>query len=289
MGAIIGSIFGGGLVGIFGWQHLNADEIVKNLDGTFNNLNKIIQGAVDLVTKPIDSLIGIWSVISSVNSAILPIGYSLLTLFFLLGLINRSMSFRIIRIEDIIRLLIRLVIAKAVMERSFDIMNMIYNMSMEAIFSVDISVESIKIVDTVALAEQISEMNLIERILFQSQFTPISIVCFILNIMVFVICYGRIIELCVYTALSPIPIAALSSEDYAGSTKRFFQHYVAICLQGLIIVLVGMLFGGLAKTLLTNVGENADFGIGTSIAFSIMLILVLSKSEAWAGKITGVS
>lgn len=289
MGTVIGSIFGGGLVTIFGWQHLNADEIAKNLDGTFNNLNEIIQGAVDLVTKPIDSLSGIWTIISSVHVAILPIGYSLLTLFFLLGLINRSMSFRIIRIEDIVRLLIRLIIAKAVMERSFDLLNMIYNMSMEAIFSVDISVESIRIVDTAALAEQISEMNLIERILFQSQFTPISIVSFVLNIMVFVICYGRILELCAYTAFSPIPVAALSSEDYAGSTKRFFQHYVAVCLQGLIIVLVGMLFGGLAKTLLTNVGENADFGIGTSIALSIMLILVLSKSEAWAGKITGVN
>lgn len=289
MGTVIGSILGGGLIAIFGWQHLGADEIAKNLDGTFNNLNEIIQGAVELVTKPIDSLAGIWSIIISVNSAILPIGYSLLTLFFLLGLINKSMSFRIIRIEDIVRLLMRLIIAKAVMVRSFDLLNMIYNMSMEAIFSVDISVESIRIVDTAALAEQISEMNLIERILFQSQFTPISIVSFILNIMVFVICYGRILELCAYTALSPIPIAALSSEDYASSTKRFFQHYVAVCLQGLIIVLVGMLFGGLAKTLLNNVGVNADFGIGTSIALSIMLILVLSKSEAWAGKITGVN
>lgn len=289
MGTVIGSILGGGLFAIFGWQHLRADEIAKNLDGTFNNLNEIIQGAVELVTKPIDSLSGIWSIITSVNSAILPIGYSLLTLFFLLGLINKSMSFRIIRIEDIVRLLMRLIIAKAVMVRSFDLLNMIYNMSMEAIFSVDISVESIRIVDTAALAEQISDMNLIERILFQSQFTPISIVSFVLNIMVFVICYGRILELCAYTALSPIPIAALSSEDYASSTKRFFQHYVAVCLQGLIIVLVGMLFGGLAKTLLSNVGKNADFGIGTSIALSIMLILVLSKSEAWAGKITGVN
>lgn len=286
---VIGSILGGGLIAIFGWQHLRADEIAKNLDNTFNNLNEIIQGSVELVTKPIESLTGIWSVINSVNSAILPVGYSLLTLFFLIGLVNKSMSFRIIRIEDIIRLLTRLLIAKAVMVRSFDLMNMIYNMSMSAIFSVNVSVETIKIVDTAALAEQISKMNLIEKILFQSQFTPISIVSFILNIMVFVICYGRILEICVHTALSPIPISMLSSEDYAGSTKRFFQHYIAICLQGLIIVLVGMLFGGLAETLLVNVGENADFGIGTSIALSIMLILVLSKSEAWAGKITGVN
>ena len=286
---VIGSILGGGLIAIFGWQHLRADEIAKNLDNTFNNLNEIIQGSVELVTKPIESLTGIWSLINSVNSAILPIGYSLLTLFFLIGLINKSMSFRIIRIEDIIRLLIRLLIAKAVMVRSFDLMNMIYNIAMNAIFSVDVSVGSIKIVDTTALAEQISKMNLIEKILFQSQFTPISIVSFILNIMVFVICYGRILEICVHTALSPIPISMLSSEDYSSSTKRFFQHYIAICLQGLIIVLVGMLFGGLAETLLVNVGENADFGIGTSIALSIMLILVLSKSEAWAGKITGVN
>lgn len=269
-------------------DHLDPEAIAANLDGTFNSLNKTIQGAVELVTNPIDSMTGIWSVVSNVHEAILPMGYSLLMLFFLLGFMNKSLSFKIIRIEDIIRLLLKMIIAKIVMEKSFDLLNMVYGMVTDLILEVDFSVASLKIVDTAALANHIEEMNWIERVIFQTQFTPISIVSFILNLMVFIICYGRILELCAFTALSPIPIATLSSEEYASTSKRFFQHYVAICLQGLIIVIDLMIFGGLAQTLV-GTAESGDFGVGMSISLSVMLILVLSKSESWARQITGVN
>ena len=284
----IGSIIGGGIALIFGWQYLSSSEIASNLDKTFNNLSEIIQGVVELVTQPASSLTGMWSVVSNVHSAILPMGYSLLTLFFLLGFMNKSMSFRVIRIEDIIKLLLKMIIAKVVMEKSFELLSMISGMITELIVSVNFSADPIKIVDTAALAEQIKEMGFFERIIFQTQFTPISIVNSILNVMVFVICYGRIVELYVFTAVSPIPIATLSSEEYAGTSKRFFQHYIAICLHGLIIVLVCMLFGGLAKTILVG-DAGADLGVGKSITLSIVLILVLSKSESWARQITGVN
>ncbi len=284
----MGEIFSNVFSFLFPNNHITADAIANNLDSTFNKLNDIIQSAVDLVTNPIDSLEGIWGVVSSVHEAILPMGYSLLTLFFLLGFMNKSLSFRIIRIEDIIRLLLKMIIAKVVMEKSFELLQMVYGMVTELILKVDFSVATIKIVDTAALAKQIEEMNWIERIVFQTQFTPISIVSFFLNLMAFIICYGRILEICVHTALSPIPISMLSSEEYASSTKRFFQHYIAICLQGLVIVIDLMIFGGLAQTLVGSAGSG-DFGVGMSISLSVMLILVLSKSEAWAGKITGVN
>ena len=269
-------------------NHINAEEIASNLDGTFNNINNIIQGAIDLVTNPLDSMHGIWNVISNIHASILPMGYSLLTLFFLLGLINRSMSFRIIRIEDIIRLLIRLIIAKVVMENCFELLSMVYSMVTDLILNINVSIGPIKIVDTTALAEQIKEMNWIQRIIFQTQFTPISIVSFFLNLMTFIICYGRILELCVFTALSPLPIATLSSEEYASTSKRFFQHYIAICLQGLIIIIDLMIFAGLSKTLV-GTATTGDFGVGMSISLSVMLIMVLSKSESWARQITGVN
>lgn len=269
-------------------NHIDPQIIAENLDGTFNSLNNIIQGAIDLVTNPINSMTGIWTVISNVHDAILPMGYSLLTLFFLLGFMNKSLSFKVIRIEDIIRLLMKMIIAKVVMEKSFDLLSMVYGMVTDLIFQVDVSVASIKVVDTVALANQIDKMNWIERIIFQTQFTPISVVSFILNLMTFIICYGRILELCVFTALSPLPIATLSSEEYASTSKRFFQHYIAICLQGLIIVIDLMVFAGLAQTLAGAAGSG-DFGVGMSLSLSIMLILVLSKSESWARQIMGVN
>lgn len=288
MGLILGSI-GAGLGIIFSWNHLNSNDIANNLDKTFNNLNEVIQGAIDLVTTPLDSIGGIASIFTSIHNALLPIGFSLLTLFFLLGLMSKSMSFKIIRVEDIIKLLIRAIIAKVVMQGSFDILNMIYNMVTSTIITAGFSISPIKIVDTMALAEQISKMNLFERVIFQTQFTPISIVMFLLKILVFILCYGRIVELCVFTAISPIPIATLSSEEYSSTAKRFFQHYIAICLQGLIIVIICMAYSGLAQTNIGNIGSGSDFGVGISIALSIMLIYVLSKSASWSKQIVGVN
>ncbi len=268
----------------------NAESIAKGLEKTFNNLNETLQTAVDLATNTTESVSGIWDVISNVHEVILPMGYSLLTLFFLLGFMNKTLSFRIIRIEDIIKLILKLIIAKVVMEKSFELLNMVNGMITALIYEVDYSsVGTIKIVDTAALASQIEDMGFIDRILFQIQFTPISIANFFISKMVFVICYGRIIELCLFTAVSPIPIATLSSEEYAGTAKRFFQHYIGICLHGLIIVLICVIFGGLAQTLVGNVGEDADFGVWISITLSITLLLVLSKSATWAKQIVGVN
>lgn len=288
MGAIFG-VLGGGFALLFGWKHLSSAQIADNLDKTFNSLDSMIQGAVELVTQPVSLLDGIWSVVSNVHSAVLPMGYSLLVLFFLLGFMNKSLSFRIIRIEDIIRLLLKLIISKSVMENSFNLLNLVYGMVTDLIMDVNFSSAPIKLVDTHALAEQISKMNLLEKIVFQTQFTPITLVNSLLSIWVFIICYGRIIELCVFTAVAPLPIATLSSEEYASISKRFFQHYIGICLHGLIIVLVCMLFGGLAKTILGSAGTENDFGVGASLVLSITLILVLSKSESWARQITGVN
>lgn len=274
---------------INGINNTGSDIIAKNLDKIFNNINETIQGAVDLVTNPINSMTGIWSVVSNVHNAILPMGYSLLTLFFLLGFMNKSLSFKVIRIEDIIRLLIKMIIAKVVMEKSFELLTMVYGIATDLVVDVNFSAETIKIVDTKALAEQIAKMNFFEKIIFQTQFTPISVANFFLSKMVFVICYGRIVELCVFTAVSPIPIATLSSSEYSSTAKRFFQYYIGICLHGLIIVIICMIFGGLAQTLVGNVGENADFGVGISISLSIMLLLVLTKSGSWAKQITGVN
>lgn len=288
MGAILG-LLGAGFAMFLGWKHLDSSEIADNLDKAFNSLDSMIKGAVELVTMPADTLTGIWSIVSNVHDAVLPMAYSLLTLFFLLGFMNKTLSFRIIRIEDIIKLLLRLIIAKAVMDNSFKLLNGIYSMATELVLTVNFSAEPINLVDTKALAEQIVKMNVLEKIVFQTQFTPINIVNSLLSVWVFIICYGRIIELCVFTAVSPLPIAALSSEEYASTSKRFFQHYIGICLHGLIIVLVCMLFGGLAKTLLGSVNGGNDFGIGASLVMSITLILVLSKSESWARQITGVN
>ena len=263
--------------------------ITESLEQVFNNLDKTIQGAVDLVTMPADSISGIWSVVTNIHGIILPMGYSLLTLFFLLGFMNKSMSFKVIRIEDIVKLLLKMIIAKVVMEKSFELLNMIYGIVTALVKEVNFYAAPIKIVDTKALAEQIAKMNFFEKIVFEMQFTPISIANFILDKVIFVIVYGRLIEQCIFTAVSPIPIATLSSEEYASVSKRFFQHYIGISLHGLIIVVICMIFGGLAQTFINNIGTDTDFGVMASITLSITLMLVLSKSGTWARQITGVN
>jgi hypothetical protein len=54
--------------------------------------------------------------------------------------------------------------------------------------------------------------------------------------------YGRFFKLYMYTAISPIPLAAFAGEPTQSIGKSFLKSYAAVCLEGAIIVLACIIF-----------------------------------------------
>ena len=72
----------------------------------------------------------------------------------------------------------------------------------------------------------------------------VTVLSFILILTV----YGRFFKLYMYTAIAPIPLASFAGETTQNIGKSFLKSYIAVCLEGAIIVLACIIFSAFATS-----------------------------------------
>ena len=54
--------------------------------------------------------------------------------------------------------------------------------------------------------------------------------------------YGRFFKMYLYTALAPIPLSSFAGETTSNVGRSFVKSYIAVCLEGAVIVLGCIIF-----------------------------------------------
>ena len=91
---------------------------------------------------------------------------------------------------------------------------------------------------------------------------------------------GRLFEIVVYTVISPIPLATFAGEGWHDSAKAFIKSYAAVCLQGVVIIVMFYAFSQIAELL----GGTSTLGITVT---ALSLALGVAKSGQWARQAVG--
>ena len=122
------------------------------------------------------------------------------------------------------------------------------------------------------------------------------------GLLIKVMAYGRIFEIFAYAIISPIPCAFMpltGTTEFGinNITKKFFKSFIAVCLQGVIMVVClrvyNALMCGAINTVITNLGDVDTILAEDKIAYvsdmlwamamgSIALVVAVSKSSSWA-------
>ena len=124
------------------------------------------------------------------------------------------------------------------------------------------------------------------QLLTSVEVTIIWLLIKFISVMVTVIVTGRMIEMYVLIAISPIPAATIPNSDASSIAKNFLKTFMAVCLQGAIIFLIVSMFG----IIVNSVGISVDGVEFTKSLFSILgyaLVLVISlfSTGKWAKSI----
>jgi hypothetical protein len=109
---------------------------------------------------------------------------------------------------------------------------------------------------------------------FQSLFIKITVP--ILNILIFVIAYGRMLEIYLLTSLAPIPFATLASREAGQIGQNYFKSLLAIAFQGFLI----MVCIGIYAVLVQNIAatDNAFDAIWAVLGYTVLLCFALFKT-----------
>lgn len=120
---------------------------------------------------------------------------------------------------------------------------------------------------------------------------------FLAQIIVTAVCAARSLQLYVYMAMSPIPLALLGFDETRQSGINFIKSFCGLCLAGLIMMLVMHAYpymlisaAGVSDTSIAGI-INGDYGgvyvITATLAISVIWLFSLVKSGSWANAILG--
>ena len=222
--------------------------IIDNIMNALSVWNAKLQEIWLLITQSPESFKGggIWSVVVSINGALKAIGFALLVLFFVVGVVKTCGSFtEIKKPEHAAKLFIRFVLAKAVVSYGLDLIMALFRI-VQGVISTTMNTAGLAAQTAVTMP---AEMEAAIRALTFWQSIPAwavsligSLVIIVLSFVMIMSVYGRFFKLYLYTAIAPIPLSAFAGEPSANIGKSFLKSYAAVCLEGAIIVLGCIIF-----------------------------------------------
>lgn len=263
---------------------------VDDIKQAFQGFTALISEVTALVNQGPSSYPGLYSVIKEIHQAILPVAYSLLTLYFLLDFLNKSMNFSFVRWETVVSCMVKLVFAKFVMEHVFDLLEIIFHVSsyLTSIVGAKGSSASLYNVDFSAMEAEYNGMSWFAKQLYRFEIMPFKLVLQGIKIVIMLIVFGRLFELLIYTAVAPIPLATFIHDSLSGTGRRFIMEYAAVCLQGIVIIVGCVIYAAIASSItFGGFTGGGDIEVWKGILSALALLLVVVKSGSWARKLTG--
>lgn len=237
---------------------------------------------------------GVWQV------AILPIGCGVLGFVFTIKLIQISQKMdgnaSLPGVKEVVFLLVFFAVFLFLIQNSFDIMASIYSVTKLAIERVidmfgtggAIDLSAVSIVTTDDDVAALVAMLIVALISW--------VVVLVAYIVALVVSWARAIQLYLMAAMSPIPLALMGTEDTRQIGIGYLKNFVAVCLAGIIILVLLISFpiilGGLnaanpgTGTPIDGIANGLTYAL-QYLAMCILLILSLVKSGTWARDIVG--
>lgn len=227
--------------------------------------------------------------------AILPIGCGVLSLVFTIKLIQISQrmdgSQSLPGVKEVVFLLVFFAVFLFLIQNSFELMKAIYAVVGLAIDRV-IGVFGTGGAIDLAGASIVTQDDDIPALIAMLVVSLISwLVVLIAYIVALVVCWARALQLYIMAAFAPIPLSLMALDDTRQIGIGYLKNFTAVCLAGLIILILLIAFpiilGGLV-TATPGTGTPIDGIVGgltyalQYLAMCILLILSLVKSGTWA-------
>ena len=116
---------------------------------------------------------------------------------------------------------------------------------------------------------------------FQSSL--MGIIAWMLSISIFIIVYGRMIEIYMVTSVAPIPMATMVNREWGQMGQNYLRSLFALGFQAFLI----MVCVGIYSVLVQNISVGGDVGaaLWTCIGYTVLLCFTLFKSSSVAKSI----
>lgn len=228
--------------------------VVQNLQNALDTWNSKLAEIWQILTQSPENFKGggIWQVIVQIHGALQAIGYALLVLFFVVGVVKTCGSFtEVKRPEHALKIFIRFAIAKGVVTYGLELMMALFNI-VQGITSTIMKTAGFGSTEDTVLPDEIikavEDCGFFESIPLWAVTLIGGLFITVLSFIMIMSVYERFFRLYLYTAIAPIPLSSFAGEPSQNIGRSFLKSYAAVCLEGAIVVLACIIFSLFASS-----------------------------------------
>ena len=113
----------------------------------------------------------------------------------------------------------------------------------------------------------------------------VGLISWILTICIFVVVYGRMIEIYLVTSVAPIPLATMANREWGSMGQNYLRSLFALGFQAFLIIICVAVYAVLVHTI--AVGTDVIAAIWTCIGYTVLLCFTLFKTSSLAKSVFG--
>ena len=269
------------------------EGIMGNLEGLFDTVNtRVGEISVQVGTTPAAWNAGVFSLIRQLSeTVILPIAGLVLTFvatYELIQMLLEKNNMHEFDVANIYKWVFKTACAILILSNTFDIVMAVFDVSQSVIADAAGLIQGSTDITPDMLAEletTLEGMDLGPLLGLWLQSSVIGLTMQIMGIIIFVLVYGRMIEIYLMTSLAPLPVATLSNRELGGTGQNYLKSLFAVGFQGMLILVCVAIYAVLVQGIATS-GDPIGAIWGT-VGYTVLLCFMLFKTGGIAQRIFG--
>lgn len=273
-------------------RNILVEACMNNLSGIFDAVNaQVGQVASEVGTSPVSFSPGVYSMIRNISeTVIMPIAGLILTFiacYELIQLIIEHNNLANFETWIFFKWIFKTFVAVTLISNTFNITMAVFDVAQHVVNASGSLIGNTSI-DGSAVAGLQSEIEAMELGPLLGLFLQTLIVRTLMmafSVAIFVIVYGRMIEIYLVTSLAPIPFATFGNREQSQIGQNYFKSLLALGFQGFLI----MICVGIYAVLIRGTSFSSDIitSLWGVMGYTILLCFALFKTGSLAKSVLG--
>ena len=262
--------------------------IMDNLTGLFDSVNAQVGTiAADVGRTPASFSPGVFSLIRSLSeSVIMPVAGIILTFICCYELIELLIEHNNLANFDtwlIFKWVFKTFVAVMLITNCFNVTMAVFDVAQSVIGSSGGLISASTAVDGTMLEtmeDTLMGMDLGPLVGLYLQSFVIQLTMFALSIVIFVIVYGRMVEIYLMTSLAPITFATFGNREQSQIGQNYLRSLIALGFQGFLILVCVGIYAVLIQSV--SISEDIIASLWGIVGYTVLLVFTLFKTGSLA-------
>ena len=262
--------------------------IMGNLSGMFDSVNQQVgQIAGDVGTTPANFSPAVFSMIRNISeSVILPIAGMVLTFiacYELIQMLIEHNNLANFETWTFFKWVFKTFLAVTLISNTFNITMAVFDVAQQVISrSGGLIFGSTSVSDATLTAMQatLEGMDLGPLLGLYLQTFVVQVTMLALSAIIFVIVYGRMVEIYLMVSLAPIPFATFGNHEQSHTGQNYLRSLFALGFQGFLIMICVGIYAVLIQNL--SFSDNIIISIWGVLGYTVLLAFTLFKTGSLA-------